>query len=36
MKYSQMYVLRKQFRDKFNKLYTISMNDNKMDRDEYN
>ena len=28
-KYSQMYILSKQFSDKFNKLYTKSMNDNK-------
>ena len=34
--YSQMYVLSKQFSDKFNKLYTKSMNDNKIDIDEYN
>ena len=36
IKYSQMYILAKQFSDKFNKLYTISMNDNKIDNDEYN
>ena len=36
IKYSQMYVLSKQFSDKFNKLYTKSMNDNKIDNDEYN
>ena len=36
IKYSQMYILRKQFSDKFNKLYTKSMNDNKIDNDEYN
>ena len=35
-KYSQMYILSKQFRDKFNKLYTKSMNNNKIDNDEYN
>ena len=29
IKYSQMYVLSKQFSDKFNKLYTKSMNDKK-------
>ena len=34
--YSQMYILAKQFSDKFNKLYTKSMNDNKIDNDEYN
>ena len=28
IKYSQMYILSKQFSDKFNKLYTKSMNDN--------
>ena len=31
-----MYILSKQFCDKFNNLYTKSMNDNKMDIDEYN
>ena len=36
IKYSQMYILAKQFSDKFNKLYTKSMNDNKIDKDEYN
>ena len=36
MKYSQMYFLSKQFSDKFNKLYTKSRNDNKIDNDEYN
>ena len=36
IKYSQMYTLTKQFSDKFNKLYTKSMNDNKTDKDEYN
>ena len=36
VKYSQMYILSKQFSDKFNKLYTKSMNDNKIDNDEYN
>ena len=35
-KYSQMYILIKQFSDKFNKLYTKSVNDNKVDNDEYN
>ena len=30
-----MYILSKQFSDKFNKLYTKSMNDNKIDNDEY-
>ena len=36
IKYSQMYILAKQFSDKFNKLCTKSMNDNKIDNDEYN
>ena len=36
IKYSQMYILAKQFSDKFNKLYTNAMNDNKIDSDEYN
>ena len=36
IKYSQMYILAKQFSVKFNKLYTKSMNDNKIDNDEYN
>ena len=36
IKYSQMYILSKQFSDKFNKLYTKSMKDNKIDNDEYN
>ena len=36
IKYSQMYILSKQFSDMFNKLYTKSMNDNKIDNDEYN
>ena len=36
IKYSQMYILSKQFSDKFNKLYTKSMNDSKIDNDEYN
>ena len=36
IKYSQMYILSKQFSDKFNKLYTKSMNDKKIDNDEYN
>ena len=31
-----MYILCKQVSDKFNKLYTKSMNDNKIDNDEYN
>ena len=31
-----MYILSKQFSDKFNKLYIKSMNDNKIDNDEYN
>ena len=31
-----MYISSKQFSDKFNKLYTKSMNDNKIDNDEYN
>ena len=31
-----MYILRKQLSDKFNRLYTKSMNDNKIDNDEYN
>ena len=31
-----MYILNKQFSDKFNKLYAKSMNDNKIDNDEYN
>ena len=30
-----MYILSKQFSDKFNKLYTKSMNDNKIDNDVY-
>ena len=34
--YSQMYFLSKQFSDKFYKLYTKSMNNNKIDNDEYN
>ena len=36
LKYSQMYILSKQFSDKFNKLYTLSMNDNIIDNDQYN
>ena len=36
IKYSQMYILAKQFSDKFNKLYTKSMNENKINNDEYN
>ena len=31
-----MYILSKQFSDKFNKLYTKLMNDNKLDNDQYN
>ena len=31
-----MSILSKQFSDKFNKLHTKSMNDNKIDNDEYN
>ena len=31
-----MYILSKQFSDKFNKLYTKSKNGNKTDNDEYN
>ena len=31
-----MYFLSKQYSDKFNKLYNKSMNDNKIDNDEYN
>ena len=31
-----MFILSKQFSDKFNKLYTKSMKDNKIDNDEYN
>ena len=31
-----MYILSKQFSDKFKRLYTKSMNDNKIDNDEYN
>ena len=30
-----MYILSKQFSDKFKRLYTKSMNDNKIDNDEY-
>ena len=36
IKYSQMHILSKQFSDTFNKLYNISMKDNKIDNDEYN
>ena len=36
IKFSQMYILSKQFSDQFNKVYTKSMNDNKIDNDEYN
>ena len=35
IKYSQMYILSIQFSEKFNKLYTKSMKDNKIDNDEY-
>ena len=31
-----MYILSKQFSDKSNKLYTKSLNDNKIDNDEFN
>ena len=31
-----MYTLSKQFSGKFNRLYAKSMNDNKIDNDEYN
>ena len=31
-----MYILSKQFSDKFNKLYTKSTTDNKKNNDEYN
>ena len=31
-----MYILSEQFSDNFNKLYTKSMNDNKIDNGEYN
>ena len=34
--YSQMCILSKQFRDKFNKLYIKSVNDNEIDNDKYN
>ena len=36
IKYSQMYILSKQFSDNLNRLYTKSMSDNKIDNDEYN
>ena len=36
IKYSQMYILSKVFSDNLNRLYTKSMNDNKIDNDEYN
>ena len=36
IKYSQMYISSKQFSNKFNRLYTKSMNDNIIDNDEYN
>ena len=36
LKYSQMYILSKQFSDKLNRLYIKSMNDNKIDNDECN
>ena len=35
IKYSQMYILSEQISDKFNRLHTKSMNDNKIDNDEY-
>ena len=35
-KYSQINILSKQFSDKFNKIYTQSMDGNKIDNDEYN
>ena len=35
IKFSQISILSKQFSEKFNKLYTKSMNDNKVDNDEY-
>ena len=31
-----MYILAKQFNNKFNKLYNKSMNDNKIENDEHN
>ena len=31
-----MFILSRQFSDKFKKLYTKSMKDNKIDNDEYN
>ena len=37
IKNSQMYILSKKFiSNKFNKVYNISMKDNKIDEDEYN
>ena len=36
IKYSQMFISSKQFSDKFYKLYTKSMKDNKIDNDDYN
>ena len=36
IKNSQMYILSKQFSDKFNKIYTKSMKDNKIDNDKKN
>ena len=36
IKFLQMYILSKQFSEKFDKLNTKSMNDNKIDNDEYN
>ena len=36
IKYSKMFILSKQFSGKFNKLYTKSMKDKKIDNDEYN
>ena len=35
IKYSQLYVLSKQYSDKFNKVRIKSGNDNKIDNDEY-
>ena len=36
IKNSQKYILSKKFSDKFNKVYNISMKDNKIDEEEYN
>ena len=36
IEYSRMYILSKQFSDKFNKLYTKSTKNNKIDNDQYN